>query len=199
MRESKSASALWRDPAAEQPHQLMWGDGPINLALSNGTASGGWTTVTPGWIPMRSGAFDSALTEGGPPPLPLRTGDHLYVYNSAAHGFPSPKPQWDLGYHTGFAILSAADPTVIQQRSDQPILSPELYWETGNATDPTSPAFSLTPNVVFVEGLIPLPAGWEAVGPPAGSGPSGSTTESFLFVYGAADSHVGVGRVDVTY
>jgi predicted GH43/DUF377 family glycosyl hydrolase len=79
----------------------------------------------------------------------------------------------------GFLILNGSDPSQILQRSAQPIFSPVLDWEVGNST--VQPFFSLTPNVVFVEGVVPWPG----------------VPDSFLFVYGAADSRVGVGRIDV--
>jgi predicted GH43/DUF377 family glycosyl hydrolase len=79
----------------------------------------------------------------------------------------------------GFLILNGSDPTQILQRSDEPIFSPVLDWEIGNST--VQPFVSLTPNVVFVEGVVPWPG----------------VPDSFLFVYGAADTRVGVGRIDV--
>lgn len=178
MRESKSASAIFG--SGGQPSVLLWGDGPINLAVSQDTLQ--WNTTIPGFINMRDSGFDSALCEGGPPALPLSDGSLFYIYNSAQHGWPSPKPQWDLGYNVAWAVLNSSDPSGILQRCDAPILSPQLDWETGNSSDPTSPAFSLTPNVVFVEGMLAWP------GQP----------DTFLIVYGAADSHIGVAKVTVT-
>ena len=98
---------------------------------------------------IRNDSFDSNLVESGPTPLRLKTGDFLFVYNSARDGYPSVKPGWTLQYNLGFAILSGSDPTQIIQRTDQPILSPELEWEIGNTSDHRY----LTPNVVFLEGL----------------------------------------------
>ena len=66
------------------------------------------------------------------------------------HGYPSKKPNWDVQYNVGWLILDGEDPSTILQRSDEPILSPELPWEIG-----VSPYLGLTPNVVFVEGWAP--------------------------------------------
>uniref|UniRef100_A0A914YKL5 Uncharacterized protein n=1 Tax=Panagrolaimus superbus TaxID=310955 RepID=A0A914YKL5_9BILA len=99
-------------------------------------------------IKIRNNSFDSELVESGATPLKLNTGDYLFIYNSARKGYPSVKPNWQLQYNIGYAILAGTDPTQVLQRSDQPIMSPKLDWEIGNSTD------YLTPNVVFLEGKI---------------------------------------------
>lgn len=124
---------------------------------------------------MRSDHFDSLMVEGGPPPLKLSDGNLLYIYNSARTGFPSPKPGYNLQYNVGWLILDGTNPTRIIQRSEVPLLSPELSWEVGMDL--------LTPNVVFLEGLV--------------SYPDASATNSFLGFYGAADQVVGAVRIDV--
>lgn len=116
------------------------------------------------------------MVEGGPPPLRLSDGNLLYIYNSARKGFPSPKPGYDLQYNVGWLILDGKNPTKILQRSEDPLLSPVLPWEIGYDL--------LTPNVVFLEGLVPYP------------GRQGS--DSFLGFYGAADQVVGSVRIDVS-
>ncbi len=59
-------------------------------------------------------------------------------------------------YRAGWAVLSGSDPTTVLHRSERPVLAPELWWETGDATgmavDPV-----LVPNVTFVEGMLPVP------------------------------------------
>jgi len=65
----------------------------------------------------------------------------------------------------------------ILQRSEQPLLSPELAWETG-----TGDYLGLTPNVVFVEGWIP----------------HDSKPDHFVIFYGAADSVIGAAILSVT-
>lgn len=93
------------------------------------------------------------------------------------------KPNWDLQYNLGFVILNGSNPAQILQRSepDTPLFSPELDWEIGNSSVPGQ--VSLTPNVVFCEGMLPMP------GQP----------DTFIFVYGAADSVVGIGKIEVTF
>jgi predicted GH43/DUF377 family glycosyl hydrolase len=119
------------------------------------------------------------MQEGGPPPLLLTDGNYLFIYNSARHGYPSVKPDWDIQYNLGFTILNGSNPSQILQRSDpdSPLFSPELDWEIGNS----SSTISLTPNVVFCEGLLPVPG----------------EDNTFVFIYGAADSRVGVGKITV--
>jgi beta-1,2-mannosidase len=125
---------------------------------------------------MRPDKFDSLMVEGGPPPLKLSDGNYLYIYNSARQGFPSPKPGYNLQYNVGWLILDGQNPTKILQRCDEPLLSPELPWEIGMDL--------LTPNVVFLEGLVPYP--------------DASAVNSFLGFYGAADQVVGSVRIEVT-
>lgn len=56
-------------------------------------------------------------------------------------------------------------------------MSPTTPWENGNGTNPVS----LTPHVVFVEGMFAVPG----------------TTDKFFIYYGAADSDVGAAEVTV--
>jgi predicted GH43/DUF377 family glycosyl hydrolase len=117
------------------------------------------------------------MVEGGPPPLRLSDGNYLYIYNSARSGFKSPKPGYDLQYNVGWLILDGSNPLKILQRSEEAILSPELSWEIGFDY--------LTPNVVFLEGLVKNP---DPAAPP----------NSFLGFYGAADQVIGAVEIKVT-
>jgi hypothetical protein len=65
------------------------------------------------------------------------------------------------------------------QRSLLPLLSPVLSWEIGNTTS------YLTPDVVFIEGLVPDP------------NPCPQGFDCFFGVYGAADSNLGSVRIMV--
>lgn len=112
-------------------------------------------------------------------PLELSDGNFLFLYNSARKGYPSPKPNWDIQYNIGWVILDKKDPTIILQRSSQPILSPDLAWEKGIGRG----VLGLTPNVVFVEG-------WQRY-------PGDSSNNRFLLYLGGADSVIGVAEVFV--
>jgi predicted GH43/DUF377 family glycosyl hydrolase len=171
---SKSGALLVRKTGTSY---LYWGDSSIQKGLSLATTQDLiHYTNNPGiWLPTRSDHFDSHLVEAGPMPLPLTDGNYLFLYNSARDGYPSPKPNWNLQYNLGFVILNGSDPTQILQRSEKPILSPELPWEIG-----TSPYLGLTPNVVFVEGWAPY------------------GENSFVAFYGAADSVVGAIKLTVS-
>eukprot|EP01113_Clastostelium_recurvatum_P012915 TRINITY_DN1673_c0_g1_i2.p1 TRINITY_DN1673_c0_g1~~TRINITY_DN1673_c0_g1_i2.p1 ORF type:complete len:370 (+),score=95.27 TRINITY_DN1673_c0_g1_i2:44-1111(+) len=171
---SKSGSLLIRPSA---PHYLFWGDSNTVCGLSVATSNDllNWTNIHNGtFLPCRPKGFDANLVEGGPMPLPLSDGNYLYIYNSARHGFPSAKPNWDMQYNVGWAILDGTDPTKVLQRCDTPLLSPELAWEIG-----TKPFLGLTPNVVFIEG-------WTQLG-----------QNSFVAFYGAADSVIGALAINV--
>ncbi len=61
----------------------------------------------------------------------LSDGNYLYLYNSARLGYPSPMPSYSEQYTVGYLILDKNDPTQILQRSEQPILIPDMAWEIG--------------------------------------------------------------------
>jgi predicted GH43/DUF377 family glycosyl hydrolase len=109
-------------------------------------------------LDRRPGAFDSRVMEPGPPPFFTDKGI-LLLYNGADE---------QLVYRPGWALFDLRDPRKLIARAGQPFAHPNLPWETnGNV-----------PNVVFLEGAIPL-----------------STTEShglqLLGYYGAADKRIG--------
>lgn len=92
---SKSGAALFRD---HPPHYLIWGDSTLAPGLHVATSSDGlsWQQLPGLLLGTRSTFFDSHLVESGPPPLRLRSGHYLFLYNSARSGFPSVKPGYDL-------------------------------------------------------------------------------------------------------
>ena len=119
--DSKSGAMLIR-PAP--PHYLLWGAGTIAMATSTNLVN--WTVTNSSFMSARAHMFDSLLVEAGPPPLPLDSGDLLFLYNSADHGSAG------FGaYHVGWVILDGHDPTVIKQRSSVPLMGPRFRWETG--------------------------------------------------------------------
>jgi|SaaInlStandDraft_5_1057022.scaffolds.fasta_scaffold48511_1 predicted GH43/DUF377 family glycosyl hydrolase len=169
---SKSGALLVRDDVFDEdhPHILIWGDSNLTLATSMNLRN--FTNLIHGFLtPRQSPHFDTSLVEAGPMPLRLSNGHYLFLYNSARSGYPSPKPGYNLQYNVGFLILNGDDPTIIEQRSDTPILSPELPWEVEG----------LTPNVVFVEGWYPIPG----------------EVDKFMIYYGAADTVIGAAVVSV--
>jgi len=172
---SKSGALLLRD-GFPGPHYLFWGDstGKCGLTIATSTDLVTWKNQNGTFLPCRSSSFDRNLIEAGPMPLPLSDGNYLFIYNSDRPGYPSEKPGWNIQYNVGWAILDQTDPTKVLQRSETPLLSPELEWENG-----TSPYLGLTPNVVFLEG-------WKATG-----------KDTFIAFYGAADSVVGAVEIDV--
>ncbi|MHB8609194.1 MAG: glycoside hydrolase family 130 protein [Candidatus Acidiferrales bacterium] len=132
-----------------------------------------WTeaTKTP-VLPRRPGKFDSRVVEPGPPPIVTPQGIVL-VYNGADD---------KLVYRTGVAIFDRADPRKVVYRSAEPVFAPEKAWEK----------VGQVPNVVFVEGMLPLEKRTLEDGTdlkPA--------RKSFLFYYGGADKFVGVAEAPV--
>jgi len=158
---------------------LYWGDSSLvsGIQLATTTDLINYNYNSSIFLPTREDYFDSALVEAGPLPLPLSDGNYLFLYNSARHGYPSVKPNWDEQYNVGWVVLDGNDPSSIVERSSMPLLSPELAWENG-----TFPDLGLTPNVVFCEGWTQVP----------------NQPDSFIIFYGAADSVVGVAQISVT-
>jgi predicted GH43/DUF377 family glycosyl hydrolase len=142
---SKSGALLIRD---SPPHYLLWGDSSIRIAQSNDLLTwpedGGSILLSP-----RTDSFDSRLVESGPPPLRLSDGNYLFFYNSAQVGWPDDPATT---YNVGWLILDGNDPSVILQRSEEPLMRPKFAYEIG-----ASPYACNVPNVVFLEAAFPLP------------------------------------------
>lgn len=82
----------------------------------------------------------------------------------------------DFQYNLGWVVLNGTNPTQILQRSSEPILSPDLVWETGESRDEW---FGLTPNVVFGEG-------WRYY-----QSETDNDADQIVLFYGGADTHIG--------
>ena len=169
---SKSGALLLRD-ASEGPHFLYWGDSSIKITTSYNPAAwpadGGKV-----FIETRADHFDSKLVESGPPPLQLLNGDYIFFYNSATLGWPD---EAGSAYHPGWVILDGKDPSVIKQRSEEPLLTPTFAWELG-----TLPYTCNVPNVVVLE------AARRAC----------DKTDTFEVYFGGADAVLGSAKIRVT-
>lgn len=146
---------------------MLFGEGTIYAARSTNLIS--WSPVesAPGTLkPVmapRPGRFDSALVEGGPPPV-LTDRGIVMLYNGKNADTDGDAGLPPLEYAGGKAILDPADPTRVLERADHPFFSPEKSWErTGQYAAGTT----------FIEGLVHFNGEW-------------------LLYYGAADSVVGV-------
>ncbi len=146
---------------------MYWGEGVIRLATSDDLIH--WTPVEGergapvAVLARREGHFDSSFPETGPPPLLTKDGI-MVLYNgknASTGGDPS------LGanaYAVGLALLAKDDPAKLLQRTQAPVLKPEMAFEkTGQYAAGTT----------FAEGLVWFRNKW------------------FLY-YGCADSLVGV-------
>lgn len=172
---SKSGALLLRD---EAPHYLLWGDSSIRIVKSDNILSwpsdGGQILLSP-----REDSFDSRLVESGPPPLRLADGNYFFFYNSAQLGWPDDP---NTSYNVGWVILDGKDPSVIIQRSAEPLLSPKFAWEQGVA-----PYSCNVPNVVFLEAAHPLP-----------NDNAESGINRFRVYFGGADNTIGSAVVEVS-
>jgi predicted GH43/DUF377 family glycosyl hydrolase len=168
---SKSGALLLRNKEVG-PHFLYWGDSSIKITSSfdaaHWPADGGKV-----FIETRADYFDSKLVESGPPPLELLNGDYIFFYNSATVGWPD---QPGSAYHPGWVILDGKDPSVIKQRSSEPLLTPQYAWELG-----TLPYTCNVPNVVFLEAARR----------------SDTKTDTFEVYFGGADAVIGSAVVQV--
>ena len=169
---SKSAALLLRP---SPPHYLLWGDHTIRIAQSDDPAV--WPDIGEVLLEVRDDSWDSQLVESGPPPLQLTSGDYLFFYNSATIGWPSAAGS---AYHPGWVILDKDDPTIIKQRSQEPLMGPAYAWEEGIA-----PYTCNVPNVIFLEAarVVALNEGKDV----------------FQVYFGGADAVIGTATVEVTY
>jgi len=168
---SKSGALLIRDDTPAADHILFFGDSNKVPGLQTARSVDllHWQLNSTVWLPIRSDHFDSYLVEAGPMPMRLSDGNYFMIYNSARSGFPSPNPGYNLQYNIGYIILDGNDPMRILERSEHPLLSPQLDWEKNG----------LTAHVVFAEG-------WYRI-----------HDDTFLVFYGAADTYVGAAVVSV--
>lgn len=150
---------------------MYWGEGTIRLASSADLVH--WQAVDgPAGQPLavlekRDGRFDSSFPEVGPPPVWTSKGI-VVLYNgknAPTGGDPSLAPDT---YAVGEALFAADDPARILERTDGPVLKPELPFERSG---------QYTAGTTFAEGLVFFKNRW------------------FLY-YGCADSLVGVAVSD---
>jgi predicted GH43/DUF377 family glycosyl hydrolase len=154
-------------------YYLYWGENLVNLAVSDNLID---------WYPNiddkgnlrkvfapRDGYFDSALTECGPPAL-LTDNGILLLYNGKNSDGDNADPRLPRGtYSVGQALIDAANPEMVLERSESNILKPTLpHEQTGQYKAGT----------VFGEGLVYFKNKW------------------FLY-YGTADSYIGVAVTEI--
>jgi predicted GH43/DUF377 family glycosyl hydrolase len=168
---TKSGALLLREEEGQQ-HYLYFGDSNISIAVS--TDLDEYIVKKKDWITPRKDYFDSQLVESGPAPFVLQDGNYFFIYNSAQEGHPCPKEGYARQYNVGWVVLDKNDPEVILQRSEVPILTPQLDWEKG-----AGDKLCLVCNVTFVEGGFPLGG------------------DKFLLFYGASDAVIGAAVVSV--
>uniref|UniRef100_A0A914CQX4 Uncharacterized protein n=1 Tax=Acrobeloides nanus TaxID=290746 RepID=A0A914CQX4_9BILA len=116
-------------------HYLFWGNTQDNI---QGIAIATISKDLPYGIPWndtglylmnpRKDCFDSLWIEAGPPPVRLRSGDFLFLYNSGKANNASVR--FAKSTNVGYVILNGTDPTQIVQRSSDPLIIPGLAWET---------------------------------------------------------------------
>jgi len=131
---------------------MYFGDTDVWLATSLDLIH--WDVRKEPVLRRRSGSFDSTGVEPGPPPLITQRGILLF-YNG-----------WDaaITYRTGRVLFSLKDPSVVLERTNQPMLEPSKSWELHG---------QVPKQVLFIEGLVRWKGAW------------------YLY-YGGGDSRVGV-------
>jgi predicted GH43/DUF377 family glycosyl hydrolase len=138
------------------------------MGLSYSTDLIHWTEATEKPVlPRRPGQFDSRVVEPGPSPI-LTPDEIVLVYNGADD---------KLAYRTGIAVFDRKDPRKLIFRRMQPVFAPERDWEK----------VGQVPNVVFVEGMVPIKTAED------------TDNDAFLFYYGGADKYVGVAKARVNF
>jgi len=150
LRWSKSGAIVPRKVAGR--YLMYFGDTDVWLATSSDLLR--WDVRKEPVLRRRSGFFDSTGVEPGPPPLITQRGILLF-YNG-----------WDaaITYRTGRVLFSLEDPSVVLERTDQPLLQPTKPWELKG---------QVPKQVLFVEGLV----NWKGV---------------WYLYYGGGDSRIGV-------
>ncbi len=151
---------------------MYWGEYGTHAAVSDDLIN--WTPVEDGngkllfLSKMRTGYFDSALVECGPPAVVTDKGI-LLLYNGKNANNNNADPRFTKGtYSAGQMLFDLNDPCKLIERLDVPFFRPtEDFEKSGQYKDGT----------VFIEGLVYYKKKW------------------FLY-YGCADSKVGVAIYD---
>ncbi len=143
----------------QNKYWMFWGEGSIHLATSTDlvhwapveTQDGELVSV----LEKRPGRFDSSFPETGPPPV-LTSRGIVVIYNG--------KNAQTNAYAAGEALFAKDDPRHLLERTENPVLQPELPFEKSG---------QYVAGTTFAEGLVFFHTKW------------------FLY-YGCADSLVGV-------
>eukprot|EP01050_Picozoa_sp_SAG11_P020219 SAG11_NODE_3370_length_2493_cov_1.451128_2_plen_478_part_01 len=125
-------------------------------------------------ISPRPTCWDRGGICAGPSPQPLSNGDWLYVYDHDSHNASDPSGRCSVGW----SILDKDDPSRVVARGAEPVLTAVLPFERRATTN--SANSSGTANVVFADGLRPMGG------------------DSFMVIFGAADTDVGAALIQVT-
>ena len=145
---------------------MYWGEGEIRLASSTDLIN--WS---PGPVVLRTrtGKFDSALVEAGPPAL-LTSKGIILIYNGKNANTTGDAKLKPGAYAGGQALFDPAQPEKLLDRTDTPFYQPVASFEqTGQYGAGTT----------FLEGLVPYHGKW------------------WLY-YGCADSFVAVASSDLS-
>jgi len=116
-------------------------------------------------------AWEQLKIGGGTPPI-LTPQGWLVLYHGVSEAFDEPGPVRKLRYSAGLLVLSESHPHLIQYRSPEPVLTPELPEEREGTVA----------NVVFPTGIDRR----DDLGLPS----------RFDVYYGMADNRIGVARLD---
>lgn len=111
---------------------MYWGEGTVRLATSRDLVH--WSAVEDSngnpvvVLDKRSGHFDSAFPEMGPPPV--LTGQSIVVIYNGKNAATDGDPELASGvYADGQALFSANNPATLLERSDGPFFEPTASFE----------------------------------------------------------------------
>lgn len=162
---------------------MYWGEITVRVATSDDLVH--WKPVEDKngepvvVMQARAGRFDSAFPEMGPPPVLTKHGI-VVIYNGKnadpKHSDPNNPTKVPVlpgdgklaagTYAVGEALFDAHDPLKLLARTDEPVLAPEMPWESHG---------QYSAGTTFAEGLVWYNGKW-------------------LLYYGASDSFVGVAE-----
>lgn len=112
----EKAGAIIGNYKYDGKYVMYFGEGIVKVAFSDDLQD--WEVQEAPVFEPREGFFDSALVEGGPPPVVIDEGI-LMIYNSSNGAV----------YQPSFAVFDKEGPTKLLYRADEPLMQPSEYWE----------------------------------------------------------------------
>eukprot|EP01083_Nonionella_stella_P014854 41598_1 len=156
-------------------HYLFFG-GNGSISVSNSCLLTNWQNIDDStWLSPRSNYFDKDGVETGPSPMKMNDGNYLMLYN--AYNISHTQKEYSIGW----VILNARNPTKIMQRSNEPLLTATLSYQTGH-----DPYTCTQRNSVYAKAVVRMNG-------------SSNTTELFRVYFSAAGTSIGSAIIHVSH